>query len=343
MSRESILRHIEEIQARFPAEVTERMRLERVGDEHLDELLARASTVFPPVFLPIFERDGNLYAVHLVPGRPWQASAWVQLPHDAAEPMLVATAVKYLPAGLVVPPHWFPDLVAEIWPQVQALAAALPGAVAPDLEPFLQPRARRHGLLSVVDPGDGAARSAVELGRCGSREEAAEMAEQIWREAPEDTYRLFVVAMARAERKQGDATGPAREVLSREVAWGFKHPVKWFIPPSDSGPEVLEHLRPLALAGLEDEHPLALLREVSYRQGKTAERLREVAEAWRACGDESQSLNQLRNGAAVAGAHGSGLTRVWCERLAEQAERVEPGGLSAQLARHAGEVIHLGA
>ncbi|MBZ4420171.1 hypothetical protein [Myxococcus sp. RHSTA-1-4] len=343
MSSESILRHIEEIQARFPAEVTERMRLERVGAEHLDEMLARASTVFPPVFLPIFERDANLYAVHLVPGRPWRASAWVELPHDAAAPVLVATAVQYLPAALVVPPQAFPNFVAEIWPQVQALAEALAGAVSPDLEPFLQPRAKRARLLSGVDPGNGAARSAVELGACGSWEEAAERAEQVWREAPEDTYRLFAVAMARAKRKQGDATGPAREVLSREVAWGFMHAVKWLIPPSDSGPEVLEALRPLALAGLEDEHPLALLRESSYRQGETAERLREVAEAWRARGDERQALNQLRNGAAVAGAHGSGLTRVWCERLAEQAERVEPGGLSAQLARHAGEVFHLGA
>jgi hypothetical protein len=314
--------------------------LERVGDALLDELLARASTVFPPVFLPIFEHDGDLYAVHLIPGRPLQESAWVQLPHDAAEPRLVATSIKSLPAALVVFLLGVSKQLPEAKQLIKTLVATLPGSRSPDLK-FLKPGLPWDQLLSRIDEGNGAARMAVALESCKSKEEAAKRVERVWREDPQDTYRLFVLARARARSKLGDAAGPAREVLSREVAWGFRHPAVWFIPPADSGPETLEHLRPLALEGLEEDHPFALLRETSYQDRKTAERLRKVAAAWRARGDERQALAQLRNGAAVVGVHGR-LTRVWCERLAEQAERVEPGGLSARLAQHAAKVFHLG-
>ncbi len=45
--------------------------------------------------------------------------------------------------------------------------------------------------------------------------------------------------------------------------------------------------------------------------------------------EHALALGQLRNGASVAGSRGGGVNRTWCERLAEQSERLQRGGLSA--------------
>ncbi len=101
MPRDTMLANIQSIQSFFPQDLIHKMWLTPVSEENIEELVARyTSTAFPPVFLPIFERDGNLYTIYLTPGRELQQSPWVLLPDDAVEASIIASSFRYLPLSL---------------------------------------------------------------------------------------------------------------------------------------------------------------------------------------------------------------------------------------------------
>jgi len=289
--------------------------------------------------LPVFERDGDLYAVHVQPGVAWTESAWLQLPHDAAAPVLVASSLRFLAAGLLGPPHWFANRLDEVWPAGQALAAAIPGAPPLDRVTYLK-KVLRPERIAVIDPEDVASQLFVATRAAESDEEAGAAVLSILRAAPDHPFALAAEAQRRAQFGE-DAAEPAMRVLRTEVAWGPCHPMRWFVDQADSGPELLERVRPLAAARIDDDSPFAPMRTVAYTSGKASEGLALVAKELAADSQDALALVQLRNGAAVAGERGR-INRRWCERLAEQSERVEPGGLSAALARHAASVIEQG-
>lgn len=340
MSREQLLTCIQKIQEFFPNTFIEQICLNPIDSSNLDDLLARSLNVFSPVFLPVFERDGNLYAVHLQPKVSWQESAWVELPHDAAEPNLVATRFQYLPSGLIVPPHLQSSRLEEVWDSLQLFVASLPGAKMPHKEPLLDPYAEIAFLRSQIDPLDGAAKIANAIRRPTPREQFPELVEAILQELPDDTLTLAAAAVVRAKTDHADSLTPALEVITSEVFLGFKYTNRLIV--AESAAELLELIRPIAMAGIDDGSPLALLKDTSFKESKTTARLIEVATQFRNLGNEDQALNQLRNGATLAGIYGK-LDADWCEALAKQAQRAQPDSLAAALASLAAEVIHLGA
>jgi len=338
MSREQVLACIQNIQELFPTEFIEHMWLNLVSASNLDELLARSLSVFSPVFLPVFERDGDIYAIHLQPKVSWQQSAWVYLPHDAAEPVLVASRLQYLPSGIIVP--YLPtDRVEAIWDSLQSLVDCIPGATMPEKEPLLDPDAEIAFLRTHLDPLDGAARIANAISRPTPKEQVPERVEAIMQELPDDTLTLAATALLRAEIGYADPLMPALKVITSEVFLGFRYVNRWIV--ADSASELLELIRPIAMPGIDEESPLALLKAFSFNEPETASVLLEVATQFRNLGDEEQALNQLRNGATLAGIDGN-LDATWCNALAEEAQRVEPDCLAASLASLAAEVIHLG-
>src|SRR4028118_153753 len=339
MSREQVLLCIQNIQELFPTEFIEHMWLNLVSASNLDELLARSLSVFSPVFLPVFEREGNIYAIHLQPKVSWQQSAWVRLPQDAAEPVLVASRLQYLPGGICVPPHLMTSRVEAIWDSLQSLVDCIPGATMPEKEPLLNSYAKIHFLRALLDPLDGAARIAKVIRPPTPEEQVPERVEAIVQELPDDTLTLAATALIRAETGYADPLMPALKVITREVFLGFKYANSWIV--ADSAPELLELIRPIAMPGINEESPLALLKNSSFKEAETANVLLEVATQFRNLGDEEQALNQLRNGATIAGIYEE-LDATWCNALAEQAQRVEPDCLAASLASLAAEVIHLG-
>jgi hypothetical protein len=119
--------------------------------------------------------------------------------------------------------------------------------------------------------------------------------------------------------------------------------VSWFIRIADTGPDLLEVMRPIALSQVADDDPFASLREVSFKTQAGALVLRDLATRFEQEGRIADALAQLRNATTIAGAYGADVSADWCRRLAELSQRVEPHGLSAQLAELAARVQHLGA
>ena len=342
MARDPLLATIQEIQALFPPDLVTGFWLERVDRDNLDELLARALDTFIPAFLPVFQRYGDLYALHLRPENLWPESAWVQLPHDAASPVLVATHLCYLPAGLITPPHALPKQLEAIWPGLALLVARIPGAAMPERAPFAEPYADLTALRAKYDPLDGAAQMAAALAEAGFSDEAAVIAVEATLEGfPCDPHVLSAAAIVRQELGYADPAPLAVRVLERELPTGFRHATGWFY--ADSGLELLELIRPLAAPRIDDDSPLAPLREASYFDQDTAEVLHEIAGRLHKIGEADEiALSQLRNGASVAALYGHGLDSAWCRALAEAAHQVVPGCLAAQVAERAAEVIHRG-
>lgn len=345
MNHTAQLQLIEEAQAVFPPELVTGMSLTPVDNRSLDELHARSLTVFSPVYLPIFERHGDLYCLHLVPWRPWQSSAWVALPHDESDPILVATRLACLPAGLITPPHWGRERLDDILPAVEELVQAIPGAAPVHKDDFL-----REGpgsiswLRAMYDPEDGAAqtgRALSEAADAATDDDGVVRLEAVLARLPDDPYAQAVLAIVRSVLEQDGAAALARRALAHEYAWGWRHRDLFYLGGT-TATAMLEQVRAVAGAAIDDTDPFSACRSTSFETAEGAAALKVVAERLRATGDERGALEQLRNGALVAGVHGR-LTREWCTALAEQAHRVAPGDPSALLAEHAASVIHLGA
>jgi len=344
MNNANQLQLIAEIQAVFPPDLLTAMWLSPVDAGNLDELHARALSVFPPVYLPVFERQGNLYCVHLVPSRPWRNSPWIELPHDEADPIIVASRLAYLPAGLLTPPHWFQNRVDDVWASVEQLVATIPGPPPLEKEDF---RVKQRGGISFLrakyDPEDGAAQTGWALSdRSASTNDndILERVEAVLARMPDDHYAQGVVAIVRGSLGRDDAAPLARRALVHEYAWGWSHVGNYKMRRSTAA-DVLEQVRGIAIKAIDDADPFASYKNSSFKTAGGAAALKTVAERLRAAGDEQGALEQLRNGALIAGVNGK-LTKEWCEAMAEQTHRVAPGDPAALLAEHAASVIHLG-
>ena len=162
--------------------------------------------------------------------------------------------------------------------------------------------------------------------------------EAILQELPNDTLTLAAAAVLRAKTGYAEPLTLALQVISNEIFLGFRYTNRLVI--ADSVAELLELMRPIAMPGIDDESPLAPLKDISFKELKMTTQLQEVATQFRHLGHEEQALNQLRNGATLAGLFGN-LDSSWCEALAEQTQRVESDDLAAALASLAAEVIHL--
>src|SRR4051812_47357902 len=117
---------------------------------------SRVLRVYAPVFIPVFERDGDVYAVHIKPGQSWELSPWLELPHDAAEPVLVASEMKFLPGGLISPRFWNVLRLDDIWDAILMLAATIPGAPTLSREMF-ENELSFPAQRAAIDPHDTAA------------------------------------------------------------------------------------------------------------------------------------------------------------------------------------------
>src|SRR4051794_38833322 len=107
-SRATVLHAARQTQAVFPDRLAEALSFTKVNETNVDELLGYVSETFAPVFLPVFVRNGDLLSIHARPGRPWMEAPWYQVPHDAAEPQLVASDLRALPRTLLAVPFTFP-------------------------------------------------------------------------------------------------------------------------------------------------------------------------------------------------------------------------------------------
>lgn len=342
MSRDTVLTNIQSIQSFFPQDLVRKMWLTPVSEENIEELVARyTSTAFPPVFLPIFERDGNLYTIYLTPERELQQSPWVLLPHDAVEASIIASSFRYLPLSFLIPPHWFPERAEELWPSIIEFSSFVPSADVPSREQLDQLSNSRTQIRVAFDPGDVDAAVALALSTQNNDQEALLAIESISERFPNSVSCLLSISLLRSKLDHPDPLTPAKQVLFSEAVLGFRYQNDLIV--AETGPEVLEAARKLVSTRPEELGSLAAMSSTSYLGLEAAEVLRTLSRELvnQSEPDRQQALFQLRNAATIV-AHDEELDEAWCEELAQQAEAIEPGCLAASIAQFAAEVIHLG-
>ena len=114
-NKETILAKITEIQSLFPKELLKQTCLELINETNIDEFFSRTLISFSPVYLPVFERDGDIYAIHIYPGISWEKGAWVRLAHDLEYPYHLVSSFQYLPYVFLQVPINLSDDIDEIW------------------------------------------------------------------------------------------------------------------------------------------------------------------------------------------------------------------------------------
>ncbi len=337
---EQLLETIQSIQSIFPADFIEAMWFNLVDDENFLEVLARSLSIFPPIYLPILERDGDLYAVHLYPERPWEESSWVLLPHDQANTILVSTSLRYLPGGMITPPHYFLNRVEKFWPTILELTNSIKGGILPEKLFFTDKTSDRTFLRAIYDREDGAARIAHAIEGIEDDGEILQAIEKILQELPNNTLTLAAAAAARQKFGHSNFTQPAAQVIMSEVFIGFNYLNELFMPETVS--EVLQLMLSLALQEPDSDQPFRLLQDISFNRVEDIFQFQGVAEEYLRIGEKNVALNQIRNGATIA-ANNFALNQEWCQLIARYTESIEPDGLSTRLALAAAEVIDLGA
>lgn len=335
MSKKGILKDIYNIQELFPNELLNKLYLGKINEGNIDEYFSRSLITFNPVYLPIFEREGNIYCIHSEPGKTWESCSWVKLSHDFEYPALIASCFKYLPYALLSSPTNTNQLVDEIWEYIKSILSE--GLEMPEKE-YVRKEVGNFGIIvGTYDleniPGKLFFKTSELF-----EDEAQEAIENIYKENIDDIYAIAALFLNRKYLKQKVDFEMVSGILKSEFNYPF-YPMFW--NTTNSALEVLEAIREAVIDQIPADNPLSLLKDCSYTDPELVDNFKKVADAFNEKGEPLLALNQLRNAASIMGAYGSGITKEWCKLLGEQADRVEKDCLSAKLAYYATEVIDL--
>lgn len=339
MAEREIVSSIRAIQDRLPEELVQILGWDSLGADDVEECFVRYLNTYSPVYLPILQQNADLICLHVYPGVAWLDSPWFLLTHDSESPRLLASSFSKLPYALIVPPINIAGFVEEIWAPLTQVLSASSGALMPSEQELKQGIDGPREFLAHYDATNYVNRISVSS-KLLEPTDAIDIVDGLLKECPKDWVVMASAALLRQASSASGAVALARETLQYELSHGLPW-VGWNLESDDTGPELLELLRPIAMQGIPQSHPLTHLEHASYMSPNTANVLKRVAERYRDLGEERIALNQLRNAATILGYHIELLDKQWCLDLAEQAERVEPKSLAAKVAYYAAEVIHL--
>lgn len=337
INREIVLNVINEINNNIPLKILDKLMVERVTENDLDEFMARYLTILPPNYLPVLEKDGNLYGVHIVPQKHWKESPWVKISHDSTEVEIICESFKYLPYAFFTSNMNMGDYVEEIiGPVTDMLEENLE---KPDSDFISENIGRKRRVIKEkYTPENGA--NILSLQTKGLYDdEAIEIIEHTSKLFPDDTICTMALVYIRNKFGKKNSSDYALELLEKEI---YQKNTVFCLDDIDTAPEILELSRKEALRNLPAESPFWKMKDTPYTSAAAVSILKEIAEDFHKMGEEQLALNQQRNAAMTEGIYGRGMNKEWCLTLAEQCDRVEKDSLAGALARYAAEVVHLG-
>ncbi|MBN2533191.1 MAG: hypothetical protein JXB88_09885 [Spirochaetales bacterium] len=338
MYKQKILDGINEIQSVFPVKLLDYFGFELIREDNINTYLSRSLDTFPPVFLPVFIYEGNTCAIHLEPGKTWQECTWVLLEYNSVNPVYISSSFEYLPFALLVSPLNRGKVFDEIWNFVLDLKKKCKDTTFPAKETIKAQKEKWLQCMAGYDRYNTLLKLEAATQWLGIKE-SKDKVEQLYNQFPDDTYTSAAIAIIRHKIQYGNPVPAALKVLKREIPFGF-YWIEW-AGGGDSGPELLELIRPIALQYQSQDNPFLRLQHSPYTEPETAGILREIAFEFKEEGDDETALNQLRNSMYIAGRHAQAKNRRWYMDLVEQSDRVENDCLAAQLAYYAAGVIQL--
>jgi hypothetical protein len=343
-AKEVVLAAIADRQELFPRSLVEAIGWTKIDQDNIEAEVARMTLTFPPVFLPIFEAEGDVFAEHLHPGTRREACAWFRLPHDETEPFLVASRLVYLPRLLARPPLCMRNEVHVVWQAALEMSQRI-GATAPPPEARYQALASRLSaeFTAELDPGNGASHVTAAVNAAGWTDESAarRAIEVLLSVYPGDAHVVAAAAMARSADMDESATPLARRVFDAEIRHGFVGAARHFVGQLVSPAAILENMRGILAVSSHEMGVLEPLRTQSVLDLRGSAALRGIARAFRGGSNHPAALTCLRNAAWVAGARAA-IDRRLCEELAEQTFSIEGNGLSVAIASLAASVVSRG-
>jgi hypothetical protein len=328
------LEAIVERQALFPEELVAAQAWAPIDGGSLDETASRLAEVFPPVFLPLFEREGDIVAQHVSPGSSADHSGWFHLPHDEAEPRLIASRLAYLPKRLLRPPFLVVSNLQEVRNAASTMATTL-GLEPVPAEALYEPLKTRYSppFDAQLDPDDGESQVTAVFAKVewGDEARARDVLEQLFISYPNDTYVLTALAVARASTDGVSAIALAKRVLNTEITHGFGGTARHFVRDLTSSAAILEAMRGIAAASIDDADVLAPIRSQSLTERGGSGALRAVARGLKSRGEHARAVASLRNAAFAAG-RWAAIDRSLHEELAEATRLVDDSALAVDLA-----------
>jgi hypothetical protein len=169
--------------------------------------------------------------------------------------------------------------------------------------------------------------------------EAKYLIENITQSNYNDPYSKAALASIREELKYENASEPALSVLFEEIFYGF-YILSW-TQSMETGPEILERMRTIAINELPSDSPFRAIKDISYKDPMIAIALKKVADILNASGQKLYAFNQMRNAVSSLTMYGFKSTKDWYIDIANQADLLEEDSLSAKLARYSAQIIEL--
>lgn len=335
--KEIILKIIEEIQKLIPEEIIKQLMIERINKNNIDNYIASYTSVFSPIYLPILEKDSNLFGIHLEPEKCWYECPWVMVPHDSQEVDTIASSFRYLPYAFFTSALNMGNYVEEIISPVSSMLDSNSDFLNTE---FIMESIEvdRRLITEKYDIADGASQLSMKT-KFLFDDESIEITEDLLKKYPDDILCIFAATYLRLKLKHQKSGILFEKIITSEC---YKKNIIYYISGITSSPQILETIREHALKGLPDDSPFQKMKDTPYISAAAVPILKEIAEDFHNMGEEQLALNQLRNAAMIEGVYGNGMTKEWCLELAEQCDRVEKNSLAGALARYAAEVVHLG-
>jgi hypothetical protein len=338
MSKANLLNQIKEIQRHFPEKLIAYNRWNKIDDKNIDELLARSLVAFPPVFLPVFEKDGDIIAVHIYPGKDWKEGAWMKLVHDMENPLIIGSSFKYMPYGLLANPYCNDDEdIEEMWGSIDSMLQVNKDTPTPDKTIVKELLDETTKFLAQYDKYNIPAILKIRNTGILFIDDVKEIVEDFYKDY--HNHPLSKVIIAYVYDYFNEPSLISGHILNEEIYYCYS--VMRWIKINGSITQILEGMRVIALKHITPDSPFNLLKDSPYTEAETANKLKEVAQKFNEQGDYITALNQIRNAMWVLSPYG--INKEWCLELARQTDKVEKDSIASQLAHYAAEVIHLGA
>ena len=336
-SKQVIMQALTEITDMFPKEMDQPMFLERVTEKTLDEFVARSLITYAPIYLPLFERDGDLFALHIKANGDIYDSPVLKLFHDVEYPLYLSTSIKTFPYAMFDGIMNFYRYYDEIIDYLKLILDKY-NLPTPDKSYYDQVK---DDYYRIIDDYDKNNKIMQILNKTSSvrKNNILPIIQEMYDNDPDKLF-LLCLMLVKSRLDIDFDKNILFEYMKHEYSYSFGI-VRWYYD-IHTGLGLLEAIKQNCLSLITPENPFFLVKDIPFTDPKVIDKLLEVATIFSKQGDDITALNQVRNACTVAGAYGRGLTKDLCKTLAEYTKKVEPDGLAYHLANFAVDVIDLG-
>jgi hypothetical protein len=336
-SKEVIVNNIKEILSLFPDNLDKIIFLEKTSDKMIEEYIARSLVTYSPVYLPFFERDGDLFALHISIKCDLYLSPILKLFHDAEFPIYLSSSIKYFPYcmmdALINIKRYYKEIIEPIKQILDKFSLDIPG------EKYYQSVKDKYYKIIIDFDKDNLIMQIRDKTSMLFKKAALPIIEELYNK--NKNRRFFICyCLVKSKLALDYDQNILLDCLKNEYSFSIND-VGWY-DHLDEGIRMMEAIKQNSLSIITQDNPFYLVKDIPLNDPKSIDKLLEIASIFSKKGDDITAVNQVRNACTIAGAYGNGLTKGLCKTLVEYTRKAEPDGLAYHLANFAVDVIDLG-